>query len=254
MVNHLFPFFRGIDSWMSQLLPLPLRLVLWGVLSGALAMIIYVSFSPQERIANLKKRSRDLRKRLRDPDMEFKEFYALSIHNLKTSVKQLLFVTGPAIASSLPIILVALWIHSDFGYAFPSKISNNLMFVQKPLQNPTVSFEIQPSHTGNFKKDDSIDFSNANSFALSMDRKKIYEGNPFNPPTACLYKRKWWNFLIESPNGYLLPNSPIDQIRINVPKYRIIEGLPDWAAGWELPYFLSVFACAMFFKIKFRIQ
>jgi hypothetical protein len=254
MINYCFSFFGVLDSAMSHALPLIVRLIFWGAASGIIAIVLYAKISPQKKIADLKKRALILKKELKNIDLEFKDFYSISVRNLKNSLEQLFLVTGPAVASAIPVLMVAIWLQFYFGYAPPQKISKELFFTKGSPADLEIKYEIEGVNRGAGEKNETSDIFNLRKLVLTADKLVIYGGNPFSPPTDALYKRKWWNWIIESPNGYLEPNSPIDDIGINVTKYRVLKEVPDWASGWEFPYFLSAFVFAIAIKYKFNIQ
>jgi hypothetical protein len=253
MINHPFSIFGLIDSLMAHAVPLVIRLILWGAASGIIAIVIYAKIAPQKRIAKLKKNSRCLRKELKNLDLEFKDFYSLSIRNLKNSLEQLFLVIGPAIASAIPVLIVAIWLHLYFGYASPQELSKELFLTNDFPANLELNYEGEAT-TGTEEKNEIKAISKLRKLVLTADGSIIYAGNPFSPPTDVLYKRKWWNSIIENPNGYLDQNSPVDNIGLNIPKNTVLKGVPDWASGWEIPYFLSSFVFAIAIKLKFRIQ
>ena len=133
-------------------------------------------------------------------------------------------------------------------------ISKELFLANDFPANLELNYEGEVVTAGTDEKNEINDISKLRKLVLTADGLIIYVGNPFTPPTEVLYKRKWWNSIIENPDGYLDQNSPVDSIGINVVKYKVLKGVPDWASGWEFPYFLSAFAFAIAIKFKFKIQ
>lgn len=115
-VGDLFAPLDWFDGLLS-FLPLVLRVCMWGALAGGITMAVYMATSPQVLIYCLKQRTADLRRRMMDPDLESAAFWSLSAENLRVSLALLGRVTGPALLSALPVLLLAAWIDAVCGSA-----------------------------------------------------------------------------------------------------------------------------------------
>jgi hypothetical protein len=235
MINALFPLLDGIDGLFSDALTWPVRVCLWGVASGALAMGVYALLSPQAAIRRLKDRARELRGNMLRPDFAETPFGPTARENLRVSFALLARTAGPTIVAALPVLVTAIWIDITHGYVLPE----------------VGSLKVQSSETATAHGVRLI-VSSGKSIIVMADRQKIYAG-PMGA-TPFLEKRRWWNSLIEAPAGYLSPTSPVEQVALNVRRRAVWARMAEWAAGWEAPFFMFVFAAALFFKFRYRID
>ena len=102
----------AVDGWIAHILPLAIRLLVWGALAGALSLLLYAWLSPQAKLSNFKTRLRELRGELTNSELEFAEFLKLSKENMRTALVYLALVLGPALVSVLPVLLLASWLHA----------------------------------------------------------------------------------------------------------------------------------------------
>ncbi|MHC4168727.1 MAG: EMC3/TMCO1 family protein, partial [Planctomycetota bacterium] len=109
-----------VDGWLAGLLPFVFRLMIWGALGGALSILVYARLSPQASIKKLKKKMRGLQREMLGLDLEFADFMRLSSENLKTSLRLFAAVLGPGLVSVLPVLLIAVWIHTCMAYEAPA--------------------------------------------------------------------------------------------------------------------------------------
>ena len=235
MINALFPLLNGIDGLFSNSLTWPVRVCLWGVASGALAMGVYALLSPQAAIRRLKDRERELRGNMLRPDFAETPFGPTARENLRVSFALLARTSGPTIIAALPVLVTAVWIDITHGYVLPVRGTLKVLSSEQAIAHDVRLF-ISPEK----------------SIVVMADRQTIFEG-PI-AATPFLEKRRWWNSLIEAPAGYLVPSSPVEQVAFNVRRRAVWAGMAEWAAGWEAPFFMFVFAAALFFKFRYRID
>ena len=104
LLNLAYPLFDSLDRLIG-FLPDAARLALWGALSAVATMALYNRLSGQERIKALQAEARRLRERMLRTD-DAGEAARLAGENLKLAMRTLGKVTGPAMLSGLPVILV----------------------------------------------------------------------------------------------------------------------------------------------------
>lgn len=254
MLSALFPTINAIDLLLSSFLPLVLRISMWGALAGGAATAVYVITSNQASIANLKKRSREIRRQMKDPALESRsEFMELAKKNLKASMLLLGKVIGPALLSMLPVLLLVFWLDAYHGHLLPEE--HEAVQISTVPANPNL--DISPPElisSGTEGISILLPRSKAQSISILVDGVIVYSGKPFTVPVPVITKKKWWNILFSSPIGYLSPDAPIDAIRINLPRKHVIDGLPAWAAGWEVSFFISLVVAVVALRFAFKIQ
>ncbi len=251
--NTLFPVLGGIDDLMAIILPLLIRISIYGGIAGALAMGIYALASNQTIISHFKSESRRLRKQMLDPDLEHNVFLELTKKNLKVSFALLGRVTGPGLISALPVLLIAVWLQTFFSYALPEK--RDKIFVTMSPNHSGLSIMTQ---AGIFQKEQDtlwiVPSSDSEQIEVRINGDSIYSGSPFTPLTSVISKRKWWHVLLDSEIGYLADEAPIEVLRLELPRKRVLPGVPLWAAGWEWPFFICVLLSSLSIKLIFRLE
>lgn len=75
-----------------------------GIIAGALSMLLYGRWSPQERLQELKTQSTDLQRQMSDFDGDFSGAMALAQQNLSLSFKRLGLALGPSLLSGIPVL------------------------------------------------------------------------------------------------------------------------------------------------------
>lgn len=253
ILNTLFPVLGGIDDLIAIILPLLIRISIWGGIAGALAMGIYSLTSNQTVISHLKSESRRLRKQMLEPDLEHKVFLKLMRRNLKVSFALLGRVIGPGLMSALPVLFIAVWLQIFFSYALPETGDKIVV-----TMSPNYSGLSITTQAGIFQKEQDtlwiVPSSYSEQIEVRINGDPIYTGNPFTPPTSSIGKRKWWHVLVSSETGYLADEAPIEELLLALPRKRVLPGVPLWASGWEGPFFLWVLLSSLSIKLIFHIE
>jgi hypothetical protein len=253
MISELFPVLNLVDRWLAGLLPLAVRLSIWGALAGLFSMIIYAKLSPQASIAKLKTKIRSLQREMLRLDLKFVDFLRLSKENLTASLRLFGIVLGPGLVSALPVLLLVVWIHTSLAYEAPDARDDLVV----TAADGNVDLRLLRHHNlDTVARDETGDHERTSSevIVVMADDKVIYSGAPLSPPTPVIHKRRWWSVLLDSPAGYVVEDAPIDSIRLNLSKKHVVKGMPSWAAGWEFPFFIFVFLAALGIKLGFRIE
>ena len=135
------PLFDFVDGLLAMALPPVLRLAIWGALAGWLSMIVYRSFSDQEKIGALKALQKEQQKNMAEFDGEFSELLPLIRHTLTLGFRQLGLALGPALLATVPVLFIVIWVAGEFGYVTPATGSEVFLSVEP------VSSEIHWSST-----------------------------------------------------------------------------------------------------------
>jgi hypothetical protein len=253
MINSVFPALTAVDSLFASYASALVRILAWGAAAGALAMLVYRLASNQNAITQLKAETRELRRRMLDPDLEQSEFARLIRKNLKTSFKLLGKTLLPAMLSAIPVLLIATWMDAFYGYALPPDGEA----VRVHVEPRDVPLAIEPAdRVARTAGNDFIvtPLMAGETLTVTASGAVAYVGNPFVPPASVVAKRQWWNALLASETGYVKPGASIDRIFIDLPRRHLIDSLPDWLAGWEAPYFLAILVVALALKFGLKIE
>jgi hypothetical protein len=253
MINALFPALTAVDELFAVLFPAVLRVLIWGGIAGTLAMVVYRFTSNQTAIARLKAETRDLRRRMLDPELAQPEFARLVRANLKASFSLLGRTVLPGLFSTVPVLLIAAWLNAFYAYTMPSGGEPVRLHVEP--HDSAVAIEPASRVAGRNGTGWVIASSPANESVTIVAAGVIaYAGNPFSPPVPEIAKRRWWNVLLASEVGYLNGDAGIDRIVIELPRLNLVGGLPGWLAGWEAPYFLGILVLAVALKFGLKIE
>ncbi len=76
---------------------------------------------------------------------------------------------------------------------------------------------------------------------------------PSSTLVPVIHKRKWWNWLIGNPAGYIEDNAPTDSVEFAHAPRELIDSGPGWIRSWLFFYFAVLMAAAIAIKVKFKI-
>jgi len=169
------------------------------------------------------------------PEFAQTPFGLTARENIRVSFALLARTSGPTLIAALPVLVTAVWVDITHGYVLPEDGMLKVL-VSDQSTAPDVRLVASPG-----KK-----------IVIMAGPEKIYQGPVIATPY--LEKRQWWNDLVEAPAGYLISNSPVEQVALNVRRRMVWVGMANWAAGWEAPFFMFVFAAALFLKFQYRID
>lgn len=215
-------------------------------------MALYSWLSDQETVAELKGEAKRLRATMLNPDLEESEFRRMMRQNLRISVRLLGKVFTPAVLSSLPSLIVILWLSTYQSYALPAPGSH-------------VELEATPSTECLSAARKDILTRNDHGLSITVGERPgpirflkcgrlAYEGNPFDPPSTELRRWAWWNLLWASEAGYIRPDSGLEAIYFHFPRKAFLKGLPSYVTSWELPFFVTLLVASIAVKLAFRIE
>src|SRR3546814_9360971 len=114
------PIFGAFESAVAGHGPPLLRLGLWAALGAVASIELYRLLSPQRRINAAMERLRQAQHALAGFDGEFNEATPLMGQMLRASAHRLLLVFPAAIAASLPILALLVWLDGAYGARLPA--------------------------------------------------------------------------------------------------------------------------------------
>lgn len=226
------PIFSAADSALDSILPPVGRLIVWAALAALLSMELYRLLSPQAKIVQLRRDLQAAQKQLAGFDGEFDEAWPLIGRTLKLAVERVFAVLPSAVAASLPILTLIVWLDDTYSHTLP------------PPGQPA-QIEVQQPFTGKWR-DGSPDGGRPHAVVMAEDGKVVVD-KPIEAAIPVLHKRQWWNVLIGNPAGYLEGDAPIDRIAIDLPTAEVLAAGPAWLRGWQATFFvgLLIFALAV---------
>jgi hypothetical protein len=248
------PLFELLDRYLGLALPDTLRLALWGILAGWMTMILYRKLSRQDRIQQLKAEQKAQQKIIAAFDGELQELFPLIRHALSLGVRQLGLSLGPALLATIPVLFIVVWVSGAFGY-------------QPPLAGASVTVRVEPDTAANGQ----LAWSSSRSaqptaegwvlnwpgpgqkLSLMQDGKPLF-ALPLQDSIPVLHKRRWWNWLMANPAGYLPDEAVFDAVHLALPEQQFVKLGPGWLRGWMFTFFGSFLLSSIAFKLALKID
>jgi hypothetical protein len=206
------PLFDFIDRSLLGALPPLARLILWAIAGAAVSLALYRLLSPQRRIAQAKAAALNARRRLNAHDGDLESALPLMRQSMKAALRHVGLVFPAAIAASLPVLALLVWLDAAYGYQLP-----------QDRQAPAVSVE-PATYSGQWRPNGSIEVRD--QAGAEVARLTLAE------PITHIEKRQWWNVLIGNPAGYLPERGPIERVTIALPERQYLPVGPGWLRSW----------------------
>jgi hypothetical protein len=226
LLNLPDPLFALIDGWLALLLPAGARLVVWAALAGAGTLLLYRLISPQAKIREAKCEARAARQALQTFDGELSEAAPLMKAQFTTAFRHLGLVIGPTLVSMLPLVALLSWLETSYARDIPSADSAPEVRV--------IPSALLAEHT--FLTEWLFD-GDVPQVRLRDERGEI--DIPLTRPVPVVEQRRWWNWLIANPLGYLPGDRGIERVEIALPQRSYFSAGPPWMRSW-LSVFLPV--------------
>ena len=252
-----------IDQPLTAVLPAPLALAFWALVSAWLSMWVYRRFSSQDEMAALKPQLKAVQARLSKYDGEFSGLLPLIRENFRLSGKQIMLALGPALLAGVPVLFVLVWISNAYGVTMPPAgepvevhavvaagagvDANASDWRWRGTEAEVLQSMDEAGHAW------SIAWPRADASLVTEDGDKIIV-LPLARPAPVVHQRKWWNVLIGNPAGYLDGDSPAEAVYLDLPKQQMLPFGPGWMRGWEFLYFLLLIAGSLGLKFIWRIH
>lgn len=241
------PLFDLLDAWAAGQLPETARLALWAALGGGVSMAIYWAVSPQAELARTKDRVIKLRATLAAYDGELRGARRLLLDMLGTSLHQVRLVLAPAVLASFPLISLIVWLDTRYGYVVPSVVSDvEARAVPNEYHARLTSNGAGPPGPGSGGSAGTLVVSDWNGDPLAR--------MPLSTPVPLVHKRRWWNWLMGNPAGYLPNDIALDRVEIDWPRREFISFGPPWVRTWHSVFLLTLIISSLGLKWAFRIR
>lgn len=217
------PLFNVIDQAMAGVLPAALRLAVWALLGSVLTMFLYKMLSPQSRIGTSKREAKAARQRLNAFDGDFADAGPLIKAQFVSAFRTVGLVVPGTLLAILPLLALLLWAETWYGHELPAgEPAPAIATVPEGFTTQWDSAS-QPPHLSVY------------------DGEKAIADIDISAPVGIVTKQPWWHWLAENPLGYLPDDSPVEQVRIDLPTLEVIHFGPLWMRSW-----LFVFIPVMF--------
>jgi len=250
-----------INAPLVAILPEPLALAFWALVSAVATMWVYRRFSNQEKLAALKPQVKAVQKKLSNYDGEFSGLKPLIMENFRLSGRHILLALGPALLAGVPVLFVLVWISNAYGLRMPEAgaavevraITDANAAAEAWRWRGTDADRLEPDEQPGVRWRIHWPEGGSPAALATADGELIVELPPAHA-TPVLHKRQWWNALIGNPAGYLDADNPAGAIYLGLPKKQMLPFGPDWMRGWEFLYFVLLVAGSLGLKFLWRIH
>lgn len=257
-----------INEPLVAMLPEPVVLAFWALLSSWLTMRVYRRVSNQEKMAALKPRIKAVQKKLANYDGEFSGLFPLIRENFSLAGRQLGLALGPALLAGVPVLFVLVWISNAYGATMPpagaqvevraivgASVAASAAGDADPGSWQWHGTRAEPTTTDQTGHSWRVAWPAPGRAAeLITERGEDVIEIPTTHPAPVVHKRQWWNALIGNPAGYLEPANPAEAVYLDLPKKQMLPFGPSWMRGWEFLYFVLLIIGSLGLKLIWRIH
>jgi len=244
------PLLSSLDALFSEL-PSYTRLLIWATLTAIVSMLLYWLCSAQGKTAAAKERAIAARRKMAAYEgHEFEEMWPLARESLAASLQHFGIVLGPALLSSLPALVIIVWVSNQFGYILPQP-EEAVDVYTVPATELAGLRPVREADTSVYQ----VRYPEADqTVAIATTNGEAVTELPLQGPVPVIHKRVWWNSLIGNPNGYLADNHSLDAIYFELRSQEFLSFGPGWIRGWEFSYFVLLILVSLGIKVAFRIH
>ena len=250
-----YPLFAWLDAAIA-FMPAWVRLVLWGLVAGAVTMGLFRVLSRQERIAEIKKAIKARQREMSDFDGEMSELLPLVGGTLALAFRQFGLALGPALVASIPAIFILVSLSHLYSRDWPAASEPVAVTITDPGE-PPAGLAWQPADAvirTTREGDWSIAWpAEGETVTLNINDAPVLT-LPLSHPVGLIHDRRWWNTLTGNPAGYLDAELPVNAITLGLPAPQVLPAGPGWMRGWLFTFFFAFFVFSVVFKFVWRIQ
>ncbi|NIQ02725.1 MAG: hypothetical protein GWM98_22175 [Nitrospinaceae bacterium] len=245
------PILTWLDHQLSGFLPAWCWMVILALVSSVLSMGLYAWISPQQKLKQFQQEAQKARSELSKYDGEFDGLPPLVKRVLGLSLKHLGMILLPAMAASLPLICILVWLSNHYGPEVP--VGGETVCVQThPADIETL--KVFPERTAGGEGKRCLAWPADAKITLQDEKRQLSWSLDMALPVGRVHKKSWWNYLIANPAGYLPDDLPLEWITFDFKDRQIIALGPDWMRGWEASFLISLLIFSIAIKIIFKIE
>lgn len=253
--------FTTIDGLMA-FLPDWARISVWGLVLGAVTMLLYGWLSPQERIAEVKEKVEEARREMQEyTGKEFAPMWEKIKRTFRLTFRQLRIMLGPTLIAALPVILVLIWMEEDYKYELPEAESTVEATVQPPEAlggDPEVEWypdaHVEQVDTGTVKLKWPKPSWEDEPRLVETGSERALVNLPLTFPRATVSKQSVWHWFFANPAGYLPDDAPVASVRFDLPHRYVVPWGPNWLRTWHALFLVMLSISAVVVKVGFDID
>lgn len=247
------PIFAFVDRWLF-FLPDLAAIAFWALLSAIGTMWLYHRYSKQDELAELKPQIKQVQKELARYDGPMNGLWPLIRRSTSLSGKQMGMTLWPALVASLPVLFVLVFLSNEYGHHFPER--GETVTVAPLGADAPEDWQWDGTASAEWSAEEE-----RWNVAWPDDETRLTAGDgetlitlPTDEPVTVIHQRRWWNWLIANPAGYLADSAPADALEIGVPRQRHLPFGPAWLGYWEIPYLVLLVVFSLTIKVRFGIH
>ncbi len=253
----LSPALSRIDDVLSNSLALaPVwRIALFAALGSIASMLLFKTLSNQAELAVLKQEIKAVQKELARSDTEAGNLKKNIQQNLKLTGRQLWLSLWPALIASIPILFLLAFSSNQFGVEAP-KSDFRVYVTPKDFQGSPLDYEwlgVNAQWDARKKAWTFYQLNPGQTASLMLGSQQQL-GLPTSVPTSVIHKKRWWNYLLANPAGYLDENASVGLFVFNAPTQIIINWGPGWMRGWVFAFMLFLVSFSVVIKVVWKIH
>lgn len=242
------PLLTAIDGLLSGFIPAALRVIVYGLLVSYFGMRIYARLSNQRRLRAVQRRTRQVRRQLHDPNIEFDQLLRVSRLSIQHSLRHLLLVLAPSLAAMLPFLLVFPWASNEFGAPPPAAGTQLNWCVDPPADAQRVRIgSAIPGADGCTE----APWPQA-AIEIRIDDQPVASA-PWSGSSEILHARRWWNLLLANPAGELPAMVGPLTISVQFPPRSLLPFGPDWLGSWLTLILVPGFVAGLYWRWRWKL-
>lgn len=231
------------------------RIAFFAAFGSIASMSIFKGLSNQAELQALKQEIKSAQQNLADREMPAGDLRRAVLRSLRLSGKQLRLSLWPALVASVPILFLLAFSSNQFGVE-PPEAGSRVYVTPKDFQISPSRFEwhgVNAQWDARKKAWTFYQPDTGQAASLMLDGRKQL-ALPLSVPATVIHKKRWWNYLVANPAGYLDENSSIGLFGFNTTRQSIIDWGPEWMRGWAFAFLSFLILFSIVIKVVWKIH
>lgn len=249
-VTGLFGRLDPIFLFLDGLMPFPpmIRLLLWGLLAGALSILLYKRFSPQTRLNALAEETSSVRRNLKTMQAGDEGYSTNVMRSVRLSLKRLGLSLAPALLSALPVLFMVSFLDARYGLQDPKPGQPVAVLSERDRdivlnEGQKLSSGWIVSWPGEGETVEVRDTEGTHILSITPDSRPGLASKP-----------TILTFLFGATAGSLPSNSGVESLVVETTPRDIVQKGLIFPYQWTIPFFLAVILASLMLKFTLRIR
>ncbi len=253
----LSPMLAALDSVLSDTLALaPVwRIAFFAALGSVVSMLLFKTLSNQAELAELKREIKSVQKELARPQGEQHSLRKALRQNLQLTGRQLWLSFWPALLASIPLLFLLAFSSNQFGFE-AAQPESRVYVTPIELQGAPTEYEWLGVNSQWDARRQAWTFyqpgPGQSASLMRGDERQL--SLPTAVSTGVMHSKRWWNYLLANPAGYLDTDVAFERIEFNTPTQAIINWGPGWMRGWLFAFMLFLVLFSIAIKVAWKIH